>query len=173
MTRKLEEELNLPSIDDFSDEDKSSTEVSQIKDRDEAIQTANAIMSSLSTSEKIDSALPTISGLEIHDSEMDDISKRAIDTYEELVHIGRSSPVMYSCKVYEVAGQVLKTAMDARDSKINKKIKMLELQMKKMKLDDDTGNGKKSDDEGLDRNAIFDMIKNSAAQPTPKKKDDK
>lgn len=168
MTRKLEDELNIPAT--YEDDHFEHDDV-DIDSREQAINTANAIMSSLSTSEKIDAALPSISGLEVHDREMDDISKRAIDAYDELVHLGRASPVMYSCKVYEVAGQVLKTAMDARDSKINKKIKLLELQMKKMKLDDDTGNGKRSDDEGLDRNAIFDMIKNSATEVKPKNDD--
>lgn len=158
MSRKLEDELGLPPM-----EDEVIEETSLIEQRDRAVEEARVIMSSLTASEKVDAALPTIRGLEIHDSEMDDISRKAVETYEELIALGRNAPVMYSCKVYEVAGQILKTAMDARDSKIDKKLKMLDLQMKKIKMDNDSGDSKGSGD-GLDRNDIMSAIKRSFEQ---------
>ena len=44
----------------------------------------------------------------------------------------------YSGRVFEVAGGMLKTSLDAKVAKMDKKLKMIELQLKKEKLDQDT-----------------------------------
>ena len=41
----------------------------------------------------------------------------------------------YSGRVFEVAGQMLKTNLDAKNAKLDKKLKMVELQLKKEKMD--------------------------------------
>ena len=43
----------------------------------------------------------------------------------------------YSGRVFEVAGQMLKTNLDAKNVKLEKKLKMVELQLKKEKMDRD------------------------------------
>ena len=49
----------------------------------------------------------------------------------------------YSGRIFEVASTMLRNAIDAKGSKIDKKLKMVELQLKKLKIDktgkDDTG----------------------------------
>jgi hypothetical protein len=44
----------------------------------------------------------------------------------------------YSGRVFEVAGNMLKTSLDAKTQKLDKKLKMIELQLKKQKLDNDS-----------------------------------
>ena len=44
----------------------------------------------------------------------------------------------YSGRVFEVAGSMLKTTLDAKVAQMDKKLKMIELQLKKEKLDKDS-----------------------------------
>jgi hypothetical protein len=72
----------------------------------------------------------------------------------------------YSGSIFEVAGGMLKNAIDAKAAKIDKKLKMIELQLKKAKLDQDAQGG----DGGLtlpgdgyivtDRNSLLEKLKN-------------
>jgi hypothetical protein len=55
--------------------------------------------------------------------------------------LGMNVDSRYSGRIFEVASNFLKNAIDAKSSKIDKKLKMVELQLKKMKLDKD---GKKT-----------------------------
>ena len=72
----------------------------------------------------------------------------------------------YSGRVFEVAGSMLKNAIDAKAAKIDKKLKMIELQIKKQKLDQDAN----QEDQGIDvsgtgvivtdRNSLIEKLKN-------------
>lgn len=98
-------------------------------------------MTAMSASEKVDIALTTVTGLLEHDHEMDDIANKAMSSYTDLCDLGQNVPDMHVGKIYEVAGTMLKTAMDAKDAKVQKKLKMLDLQLKKMKIDNDVNPG--------------------------------
>ena len=43
-------------------------------------------------------------------------------------------------KIFEVAAQLLKTAVDAKTAKLDKKLKMVELQLRKARMDGEKGN---------------------------------
>jgi hypothetical protein len=105
--KKMEDFFNLPP---------TPTEVEEelpTKSREELLIEASSICSSMSTAEKVDFALPTVVGLEAHDNDMDDIAKKAILTFNDLIALGGNVPDMHAGKIYEVAGQMLKTALDA------------------------------------------------------------
>ena len=75
---------------------------------------------------------------------MDDIARKAVNTFNDLIALGGNVPDMHAGKIYEVAGQMLKTALDAKNSKADKKLKMIELQLKKIRaeqIDFDLGQG--------------------------------
>ena len=138
MTKKLEDFFNLPpSV-------KEEEEVIPMKSRDEIMVEAANISSAITTAEKVDYALPTVIGLDSHDNEMDDIARKAVNTFNDLIALGGNVPDMHAGKIYEVAGQMLKTALDAKNSKADKKLKMIELQLKKIRaeqIDFDLGQG--------------------------------
>lgn len=92
-------------------------------------------MAALTTAGKVDDALPAVQGLDMHDTEMDDIAKKAITTFTDLVSLGNNVPDMHAGKIFEVAGQMLKTALDAKNAKADKKLRMIELQLKKIRLE--------------------------------------
>ena len=160
MTKKLEDFFNLPSSKIVEEE------VVPTKTRQELIVDAMAISSALTTAEKVDYALPTVVGLDSHDTDMDDIAKKAVDTFNDLISLGGNVPDMHAGKIYEVAGQMLKTALDAKNAKADKKLKMIELQLKKIRaeqIDFDLGQGpaKGTTAGEFDRNELLKYIVNS------------
>lgn len=132
MTRKLEETLNLAPMEDFEEDD-----VSPKERKEKAIDEIREIKKELSNSKKIDLALVNVSDLDEHEEEMDEIAFKAMKSYKDLIDLGMDSSEIHGSKMFEVAATFLKTALDAKDSKINKKLKILELQMKKMKMDNE------------------------------------
>jgi hypothetical protein len=114
--------------------------------------------------DKIASALPQVKGLgELADTELNDIAKRALDAYEDLMDLGMNVEARYSGRVFEVAGNMLKTSLDAKVAKLDKKLKMVELQLKKEKLDkEDNNDGGMIDGKGYvvtDRNSLIERLK--------------
>ena len=69
----------------------------------------------------------------------------------------------YSGRVFEVAGNMLKTSLDAKTAKLDKKLKMIELQLKKEKMDkeDYSDNGVIQGDGYVvtDRNSLIEKLK--------------
>lgn len=156
MTRQLEEELGLPPMEEHEDYDIEEHEAESA-----------SMLESLSTAEKLDNALTAVTGVDKHDSEMDEISGKALSSYEDLVELGKNVPPGQSGRIYEVAGQMLKHALDARNSKADKKIKLMELQLKKLKLEQDEGNGdSEAKGDQLDRNELLSLIRGSNKQET-------
>jgi len=159
--KKLEDFFNLPPT--VKEEEEIST---LIQSKEELMVESQQLYSSLTTAEKVDFALPTVVGLEAHDNEMDTIAKKAVDTFNDLIALGNNVPDMHAGKIYEVAVQALKTALDAKNSKADKKIKMIELQLKKVRaeqidFDLGTGNTKNTAGAEFDRNEVLRFLVNS------------
>jgi hypothetical protein len=160
MTKKLEELLNLPDSKDLVNEDKKKSKV------ETAIVEQEDTLRDIAEFDKIASALPSVKGLgEKADAELNDIAERALQSYEDLMDLGMNVESRYGGRVFEVAGSMLKTSLDAKVAKMDKKLKMIELQLKKEKLDKDTsGNeGDIVNGEGYvvtDRNSLLEKLKN-------------
>jgi len=124
MTRKLEELFDLPpsqsEIDSALPELPASRET--IHALDEAI-------------DKIDAALPGVKGLESTDSEMDDLANLAAASYKDLMDLGMQVDSRFAAEIFSVAGTMLGHAISAKTAKLDKKLKMVDLQLKKMRLD--------------------------------------
>ena len=160
MTKKLEELLNLPDSKDLVDQDKKKSKA------ETAIVEQEETLRDIAEFDKIASALPSVKGLgEKADAELNDIAQRALQSYEDLMDLGMNVESRYGGRVFEVAGSMLKTSLDAKVAKMDKKLKMIELQLKKEKLDKDTsGNeGDIVNGEGYvvtDRNSLLEKLKN-------------
>ena len=119
----------------------------------------------MSEFDKIAASLPAVKGLgDAADAEFDALAQRATDAYDDLMDLGMNVEARYSGRVFEVAGNMLKTNLDAKVAKLDKKLKMVELQLKKEKMDKD---GKPDDEliqgEGYivtDRNSLIEKLKN-------------
>jgi hypothetical protein len=162
MTKKLEELLNLPETQEIV-----KAESKKKKLDPKATAPADNLFREIGDFDKIASALPQVKGLgDISDSELDALAQRATDAYDDLMDLGMNVEPRYSSRVFEVASTMLKNAIDAKSAKIDKKLKMIELQLKKAKLDQDA-QGKDPDTpiqgEGVlitDRNSLLEKLRN-------------
>jgi len=161
MTKKLEELLNLPESQDIvKEEEQNEKKVSKKQKKDNS-----TALRDISEFDKIAAALPKVDGLgEMGDQELDDIGQRAVTAYEDLMDLGMNVESRYSARIFEVAGQMLKTGLDAKAEKLNKKLKMVDLQLRKQKQDS------KGESEGTnlvqgegyiisDRNSLLEKLK--------------
>ena len=157
MTRRLEELFDLPP---------SGTEA-ETTEPDTVPATQIQLKEIDATIDKIDAALPAVKGLDASDAEMDDIAAKAQETFDNLMDLGFNVDSRYASEIFAVAGTMLGHALTAKTAKLNKKLKMVELQMKKAKLDADTaGDAPTQTAHGqvLSRNDLLEMIKGSQSQ---------
>jgi len=125
MTRKLESLFDLPPSTPAEDEPSPQPAEdfrAQLQILDDTI-------------DKIDSALPGVRGLEANDTEMDSLSKMATDSYDELMTLGMQVDARFASEIFSVASNMLGHAITAKTAKMDKKLKMIDLQLKKMRLD--------------------------------------
>ena len=158
MTKKLEELLNLPDSKEIISEAQNETKAKA------AVVEQKETFRDIAEFDKIASALPSVKGLgEKADAELNDIAGRALQSYEDLMDLGMNVESRYSGRVFEVAGSMLKTSLDAKVAKMDKKLKMIELQLKKEKLDNDTPNNSDVvNGDGYvvtDRNSLLEKLK--------------
>ena len=149
MTKKLEDILNLPNIkEEFKKVDKKEKEINT--NQSNGVQknvdpkTAKNLEKTYAEFDKIAASLPQVKGLgDLSDLELDKLAIEAEESYKTLMDLGMNVDSRYSGRIFEVASTMLRNAIDAKGSKIDKKLKMVELQLKKLKIDktggDDTG----------------------------------
>lgn len=155
MTRKLEELFDLPPPDS------ETTEPDTVPATQIQLQEIN------DTIDKIDQALPAVRGLDASDHEMDDIAAKAQETFDNLMDLGFNVDSRYASEIFAVAGTMLGHALTAKTAKLNKKLKMVELQLKKARMDADTAGDQPTTTahgQVLSRNDLLEMIKGSRDQ---------
>lgn len=84
---------------------------------------------------KIEAALPAVRGLEASDTEMDELASAAKESFDNLMDLGMQVDSRYASEIFAVAGTMLGHAITAKTAKLNKKLKMIDLQLKKARLD--------------------------------------
>lgn len=135
------------------------------KHEQEKLQTISPLFRDIADFDKISASLPQVKGLgDLADSEFDSLAQRATDAYDDLMDLGMNVEARYSSRIFEVAGGMLKNAIDAKSAKIDKKLKMIELQLKKQQIDQ-----KANPEEGIaiqgsgviisDRNSLLEKLK--------------
>ena len=122
-------------------------------------------MNALDTLEKIENALPQVRGLEASDIEMDELANLATSSYKDLFDLGMQVDSRFASEIFNSASSMLGHAITAKTAKLNKKLKMIDLQLKKAQLDQKIASSTKEIEatpvgEGslLDRNEILRSI---------------
>jgi hypothetical protein len=133
MTKKLEELFNLDDV--------KSTEVEEItppveKPTHEAVDNLEKTSREI---QRITSTLPQIAELDaLDDKELDHLASKAEQAYDDLMDLGMNVEVRYSGRIFEVASSMLGNAITAKTAKLDKKLKAVDLQLKKLKMDKDS-----------------------------------
>jgi hypothetical protein len=126
MTKKLEQLLNLPSVG----EDTTPQEALDfIRDNQAVITEVDDAIG------KIDAALPQVRDLEAGDTELDELADLAKKRAEDMIDLGMNSDPRFAGVILQTASNMLGHAITAKTAKLDKKLKMVNLQLAKAKLD--------------------------------------
>lgn len=153
MTKKLEELFELP-------QEEIDTLAKPIPQNAELITTE-----ALDTLSKIEEALPQVRGLDAADGEMDELASLATSSYKDLMDLGMQVDSRFASEIFNSASSMLGHAITAKTAKINKKLKMLDLQLKKAQLDQKVASKEEQieatplgEGKSLDRNELLKML---------------
>jgi len=126
MTKKLEDEFNLPPMS-YTEPDTGEEVTTEF--------TTTDIMDAIGAADKIDAALPQVTGLDSLDKDMDEYAQKAMSTFDDLVSLGNNVEDRHAAMIFDTASKMMTNAITAKTAKMDKKLKMIELQMRKSKLD--------------------------------------
>ena len=133
MTKKLEELFNLYERAQPVPEVELPLDM-PVKDHAEV----RSIDESYAEVERITQSLPAIAELDnMGEKELDDLARKAETAYDDLMDLGMNVEVRYSSRIFEVASSMLGHAITAKTNKVEKKLKAIDLQLKKYKIDKD------------------------------------
>ena len=136
MTKKLEEIFNLDDKQPEVTPTEIVVEDADTKAQHEEIRSLN---DSAKAIQKITKDLPQITELDsIEEKDLDHLATKAEQAYDDLMDLGMNVEVRYSGRIFEVASSMLKNAIDAKTAKVDKKLKAVDLQLKKYKIDKDS-----------------------------------
>ena len=124
MSKKIEEVFNMASP-----ETPAQTTAEETGFDLESMQQA------LDTADKIDQALPAVRDLETLDRDMDEYAQQAMDAFKDLMDLGQNVEDRHAAPVFDSASKMMTNAITAKTAKMDKKLKMIEMQMRKRKLD--------------------------------------
>ena len=153
MTKKLETLFELPENNDRGITISLPENIEEI-----TTDTAEAL-------DKIEAALPQVRGLEASDTEMDELARLATDSYKDLMDLGMQVDSRFASEIFNSASSFLGHAITSKTAKINKKLKMLDLQLKKASLDqkvagktEEINSTPLGEGKSLDRNELLKML---------------
>ena len=133
MTKKLEELFNMEDKETAQKQAEQSVPVEvtpqQIKSIEESYKEVTKITGDLTKINELDA---------LEEKDLDSLADKAEKAYDDLMDLGMNVEVRYSGRIFEVASSMLKNAIDAKTAKVDKKLKAVDLQLKKFKLDQDS-----------------------------------
>ena len=152
MTKRLEELFDLPPTNEEVD-----TAIPALPTNRETLAAIDEAI------DKIDSALPAVRGLESTDTEMDELAGLATSSYKDLMDLGMQVDSRFASEIFSVASNMLGHAITAKTAKLDKKLKMIDLQLKKARLDQQQPEGAQGPTQQgtgvvLSRNDLLDRI---------------
>jgi hypothetical protein len=176
MTKRLETLFGL------NDDDDTSSKQSIVE---ETISSDLISEKTLATIEKVEKALPEVKGLDATDDDLDEFSDLAKEAFNNLMDLGFQVDARFSAEIFNSASSMLGHAIGAKTSKMNKKLRMIDLQLKKAELDrkisvqqqknEDAEQSSESENLGvghvIDRNSLIKQILEQVESDKNSKKD--
>ena len=157
MSSKIEDVFDLPPM-------KDEVVNEPIKQEDTGLNLTQ-LQQQLDVADKIDAALPMVRDLEQLDSDMDKYADKAMHAFQDLMDLGQNVEDRHAAAVFDTASKMMTNAITAKTAKMDKKLKMVQLQLQKAKFDaqeakangkDDTIQGEAEEFE--DRNSLINAV---------------
>ena len=136
MNKKLTDTFNLPEIEDisqmdFDDDDTPPEEMTLEQVQNEITE----FQGQLNAAQRADASMPLVDGFESLEREMDEYAAQAMGVFTDLCDLGHNVEDRNAAPIFDSASKMLSAALQAKQAKLDKKIKMIELQQKQAKLE--------------------------------------
>tara|TARA_X000001036_G_scaffold42689_1_gene34184 strand:- start:4179 stop:4679 length:501 start_codon:yes stop_codon:yes gene_type:complete len=164
MSSKIEDVFDLPPMNGEKVDE-------PIKQEDTGLDIAQ-LQQQLDVADKIDAALPMVRDLEQLDADMDKYADKAMHAFQDLMDLGQNVEDRHAAAVFDTASKMMTNAITAKTAKMDKKLKMVQLQLQKAKFDaqeakangkDDTIQGEAEEFE--DRNSLINAVIQKMGKP--------
>ena len=160
MSSKIEDVFDLPPMNEEKVDE-------PIKQEDTGLD-RRQLQQQLDTADKIDAAVPMVRDMETLDADMDKYADKAMHAFQDLMDLGQNVEDRHAANVFAVASTMMTNAITAKTAKMDKKLKMVQLQLQKAKFDaqeaksrgDDSGGIQGEAEEFEDRNALINAVIN-------------
>lgn len=160
MTKKLEDFFNVEPLEIDRAESTNEDQLPLVNTA-QIVDLQSTIKEQLSVAQRIDQALPQVKGLDTEDNDLDDYAQKAMDSYDRLMDLGFNVDDRNAGKIFEVASTMMGNAITAKTAKLEKKLKMVSLQLQAARLANNTKEPENPTAGGeltTDRNAILNLI---------------
>jgi hypothetical protein len=127
MSSKIEDVFDLPPMNEEKVDE-------PIKQEDTGLDLTQ-LQQQLDTADKIDAALPMVRDMETLDADMDKYADKAMHAVQDLMDLGQNVEDRHAANVFAVASTMMTNAITAKTAKMDKKLKMVQLQLQKAKHD--------------------------------------
>ena len=164
MSSKIEDVFDLPPmkeeiVDEPIKQEQTGLDLTQLQQQ-------------LDVADKIDAALPMVRDLEQLDSDMDKYADKAMHAFQDLMDLGQNVEDRHAAAVFDTASKMMTNAITAKTAKMDKKLKMIQLQLQKAKLDQQIAKDSGKDDaiqgeaeEFEDRNSLINAVIEKMGKP--------
>ena len=160
MNKKIEDVFDLPPVES----NVNSTYPTDAEEEAMGLD-LDRMKQQLDVADKIDKALPQVRDLEALDADMDNYAGQAMNAFKDLMDLGQNVEDRHAAGVFDVASKMMTNAITAKTAKMDKKLKMVQLQLQKAKLDhvEAKTNGKDTTIQGEaeefeDRNSLINAV---------------
>jgi len=127
MNKKIEDVFDLPPMEkEYEDE--------PVKQEETGLDLAQ-LQQQLDVADKIDAALPMVRDLEALDADMDNYAQKAMHAFQDLMDLGQNVEDRHAAAIFDTASKMMTNAITAKTAKMDKKLKMVQLQLQKAKFD--------------------------------------
>lgn len=129
----------------------------------EIVASPDDVAMALANAEEIENEFSKIDHFDQHDDEMDELAGLAIQAHKDLQQLGMNVEVKHAGEIFSSSSAMLKIAVDAKNNKVDKKLKLLKLQLEKMRFDKANSSGDANTVEGtavaIDRNELLKQLR--------------
>lgn len=135
---QLEKTLNLENLRSALKKIKEKNQ-NEVDELDESLSdddySSESIQTAISTADELNHELSNFNVLHDHDNDMDQIADEALKYYKEISVLGLSVDEKSAGAIIDAGNHALQIALEAKHQKTEKKLKVLELQIKKLRIE--------------------------------------
>lgn len=160
MTNRFKKLADTFNIDEPESDNELEDSNNELPAGDE-LPSTDDLLAALEHAKDLDKQFSRMSVNDVHDREMDELAKLAVDAHKSLQELGMNVEIRHAGEIFSSSSQMLKIAVDAKNSKVDKKLKLMKLQLDKLKMDKQYKDDSAVDGTAikLDRNELLKQLK--------------